>query len=108
MQFLHEHRLTEGQRVSLDERDRAIAEYVRRNPRKGVPNPYLSELWKDDDYYLKVVEARPKTLSAEQVRHIRKLACEGVSIDEIAEAVGALNVIQVKNVVAGRTYRRVR
>jgi hypothetical protein len=108
LQFLHEHRITDRPMISLEDRDRAIAEYVRRNPRKGVPNPCLAELWKDDDYYIRVIEARPKTLSAEQVRHIRKLTSEGVSIEEIAETVGALNEIQVKNVVAGRTYQRVR
>lgn len=108
LQFLHEHRITDRPRIPLDDRDRAIAEYVRQNPRKGVPNPYLSELWKDDDYYLKVIEARPKTLSADQVREIRRMSSEGFSIGEIADEVGALNEIQVKNVVAGRTYRRVR
>ncbi len=107
LQFLHEHRITDRPRISLEERESAIAEYVRRNPRKGVPNPYLAELWKDDNYYLKVIEARPKTLSADQVRQIRQLASEGVSIEDIAETVGALNEMQVKNVIAGRTYRRV-
>ena len=107
LKFLYEHRITDGSRISLEDREKAIAEYLRQNPRKGVPNPYLSDLWKDDDYYLKVIQARPKTLSPDQVLQIRSLNSQGKSMDEIADAVGALNVIQVKNVIAGRTYRRI-
>ena len=108
LRFLHEHRITDRERISLEERDRAIAKYLRQNPRKGIPNPFMAELWKDDEYYLKVIEARPKTLLGDQVRLIRRLAAEGKSIEKIAEEVGALNETQVKNVIAGRTYRRIR
>ena len=104
---LHKLGIIARQDISLDERERAMAEYLRQNPRKGIPNPFVAELWKDDDYYLKVIEARPKTLSPEQVRLIRRLAAEGKSIEETAEEVGALNEMQVKNVIVGRTYRRV-
>ena len=106
LQFLHKHRIVDGTRISLQARDRAIEEYLRQNPRKGVPNPLLSALWKDDDYYLKVIQARPKTLSPDQVHRIRALAAEGLAVEEIADMVGALNLVQVKNVIAGRTYRR--
>ena len=107
LRFLHEHRITDRYDISLEERDAAISDYLRQNPRKGIPNPFLAELWKDDEFYLKVIEARPKTLSPGQVREIRELANQGWSIPRIAEQVGALNEIQVKNVIAGRTYRRV-
>ena len=107
LRHLHEHGIIGRQDISLDERDHAIAEYLRQNPRKGIPNPFLAELWKDDNYYLRVIEARPKTLSAAQVRQIRQLFEDGRTVAEIADQVGALNEIQVKNVIAGRTYRRV-
>ena len=107
LRHLHKLGIIARQNISLEERDGALAEFLQQNPRKGIPNPFIAELWKDDDYYLKVIEARPKTLSVEQVRLIRKLAAEVISIEEIAERVGALNEIQVKNVIAGRTYRRV-
>lgn len=107
LRYLHELGIIGRQDISLDERESAIGEYLRQNPRKGIPNPFLAELWKDDDYYLRVIEARPKTLSADQVRRIRQLAEGGAPIEEIADEVGALNEIQVKNVIAGRTYRRV-
>ena len=108
LKFLHKHRITNRVDISLDERDEAVSEYLRRNPRKGIPNPFMAELWKDDDFYLKNIEARPKTLSPAQVRLIRELWKNDRSIADIADEVGALNEIQVKNVVAGRTYQRIR
>lgn len=105
--FLHEHRITGKINISLEERERAIGEYVRLNPRKGIPNPFISELWEDDDYYQRVIEARPKTLAGDQVREIRKLGDMGWSVPQITKEVNALNETQVKNVLAGRTYQRI-
>ena len=64
LQFLYEHRVTDRVNISLDEREHAIAEYVRHNPRKGIPNPFIAQLWRDDDFYLRVISSREKTLSA--------------------------------------------
>ena len=104
---LHKLGIIARQDISLDERERAMAEYLRQNPRKGIPNPFMAELWKDDNHYLKVNEAIPGRLSAEQVRLIRRLAADGISVEEIITEVGALNETQVKSVIAGRTYQRV-
>lgn len=105
--FLYKHRITDRVDIDLDERDRAIAEYVRQNPRKGMPNPFMSELWKDDEYYLKVISSRENTLTPEQVRQIRELGRSGHSSAAITIMVGALNEKQVKDVLANRTYTRV-
>ena len=91
----------------LDERDRAIVEYTRQHPLKGIPNPFMSELWKDDDYYLMVIGSREKTLTPDQVREIRALGQSGYSVAEITRKVGALNETQVKNVLANKTYTRI-
>lgn len=107
LKFLHEHRITDNVNISLEEREKAIGEYVRQHPRKGIPNPFMSELWEDDDFYLRVIEAREKTLSPDQVRQIRALAEMGWSVAQITEEVNALNEMQVKNVLVGRTYRRI-
>ncbi len=105
---LHKYGIINRRDISLEERDRAIAKYARQNPRKGMPNPFIAELWKDDDYYLKVIEARPKTLSPEQVRKIRTLADQNRTLLQIVEEVGALNELQVKNVISGKTYQRIK
>jgi len=104
---LHKLGIIARQDISLEDRERAMAEYLRQNPRKGIPNPFMAELWKDDNHYLKVNEAHPKRLSVPQVRRIRELAADGISVEEIITEVGALNETQVKNVIAGRTYQRV-
>ena len=107
LKFIHKYRGTGNINISLEERDKAISEFIRQHPKKGVPNPFMSELWEDDDFYLRVIEARDKTLSPDQVRQIRTLAEMGRSISQITKEVNALNEIQVKNVLAGKTYRRI-
>jgi hypothetical protein len=105
--MLHEYGLlnrTEG--VSVEERDRAIAECASKRPRAGVPNLLIAGLWEDDSFYAKVIEDRQSTLSRDQVRRIRKLSALGWTEKEIAETVQARNVIQVRRVLAGRTYAR--
>ena len=107
MRFLHEHRLTQGRRVSLKERDRAIELFQRDNPRHGIPNLIVSNLWKKEEYAIRVICGPEGRLSVDQVLKIRRLGREGGNIDEITELVGARNRDQVKRVLEGRTYARV-
>jgi hypothetical protein len=105
---LHEYGIINRRDISLEEREKAIEKFIRRNPRKGIPNPFIAELWKDDDFYLKVIGARSKSLSPEQVREIRRLAELKWTSAQIVDKVGALNELQVKNVITGKTYRRIK
>lgn len=108
MRFLHEHRVTDRVDISLEERDKAIAEYVRRvGVRAGVPNLLLAELWRDDEFYLKVLSGRSDVLTPGQVLAIRDLAAKGRTAQQIFEAVGARNVEQVQRVLRGKTYNRI-
>lgn len=107
IRFLHKHRIIDRLDISLEERERAIANYVRQNPRKGIPNPFMSQYWKNDDFYLRVIGARDKTLTPDQVRQIRALAEMGWSIPQITAEVKALNETQVRKVIAGITYGRI-
>lgn len=107
LKFLHKHRITKNIDINLDERDAAIAEYLIQNPRKGRPNPIISELWKDNAYYLRINESHPRRLSEDQVRSIRRLAKDKVSVADIRRQVGALNERQVTDVINGKTYIRV-
>lgn len=106
LQQLHELGIIGRKDISLEEREIAIAEYLRRNPKKGIPHPFMAERWKDDEHFRKVMEANPKTLSEHQVRMIRELDKEGHSVEEITETVDARNEMQVKNVISGRTFKR--
>lgn len=104
---LYKHRITDRVDIDLDERDRAIAEYARQHPLKGIPNPFMSELWKDDEHYLKVINSRGDRLTSDQVKRIRALDQSGYSVAEITRNVGALNEKQVEKVLANKTYTRV-
>ena len=105
---LYKHRIIDKLEISLEEREKAIVEYYKANSRKGLPNPFIAELWKDDAFYLRVMEAKEKTLSEHQVREIRRLNKEGMLPDRIRIEVSALNETQVKNVIRGRTYKRIK
>ena len=107
LRLLHEYRITDRVDISLKDRDKAIQEFVRRHPRKGVPNPFIAELWKDDEFYLRIMKARPKTLSPDQVRKIRELAELGQTVAEIVKEVGARNERQVRDVISGKYYGRI-
>lgn len=67
----------------------------------------ISGLWKNDDFYTKVITGRSNTLSVEQVRAIRTLASQGESAAGIASKVGARNIEQVERVLNGKTYSRI-
>ena len=68
----------------------------------------MSELWQDDEYYLKVIGSKEKTLTAGQVREIRRLGKEGLVPHEILIRVGGINERQIKSVLQGKTYKRVK
>ncbi len=106
LQYLHKLGATNKDHMSLEERDRAISEYVRQNPRKGIPNPFIKTWWEDDKHYEQVNEANPKRLSVDQRKEIRRLHAEGVSIPTIIKNVGALDERQVKDFLSGKTYKR--
>jgi len=103
---LHRLRLIDRTNISLDEREIAINQFIQKYPRKGIPNPFISALWQDDDFYAKIMGARAMTLSLEQVKKIRALSQTGLSLKQITREVSALNELQVKNVISGKTYTR--
>lgn len=105
--FLHKHRVIRSIDITYEKRKKAIIKYITKHPRKGIPNPFMSELWENDEYYLNIIDAKDKTLNSNQVRKIRVLDKEGMSVSDITKEVGAINERQVKNVIAGRTYHRV-
>lgn len=109
IKFLHEHRITKIPVAALEDRERAVSDYVRRaaTGRTGVPNPALSQLWSNEEFYLKVLAGREDTLTPGQVRAIRSLAEGGQSPRTICDIVAARNVNQVKRVIAGKTYSRI-
>lgn len=105
--YLHTLGITSRKNIQPDERDVLIIRYFRGNTKKGIPNPFISEWWKDDQNYLKAIESKKNTLSSDQVIKIRELVKNGLSIPDIVKEVNARNSTQVKNVISGRTFRRI-
>ncbi|OLO09808.1 hypothetical protein BTW08_00930 [Salinicola sp. MH3R3-1] len=107
MRFLHKHRLLNSDKVTIKERDAALVEYQRQHPKAGIPNLFISELWKDDEYAARIICGPEGRLSVQQVQEIRKLNSMGVSLGKIVELVNALNIQQVQRVISGETYTRI-
>lgn len=107
MRFLHKHRLINGEKVTLKERDKALVEYQRQHPKAGIPNLLISELWKDDEYAARIICGPEGRLSVQQIHEIRKLNDMGIPLEKIAEMVNALNIQQVQRVINGQTYARI-
>jgi hypothetical protein len=107
LQYLYRLRLIGSTNISPDARDRALEAYARKNPSDIRSYQYLEDLWRDDVFYWRIIDARANTLSVTQIREARYLAANGHDVSSITLKVGALNEIQIKNLLTGRTYSRV-
>jgi hypothetical protein len=94
--------------VSVMDRDKALFDYAKEHPRIGVPNLLIAGLWEDDEYYARVIQSRDNTLSKVQILQIRELYNQGFHAKEITEKVGARNIGQVRRVIAGKSYIRMK
>jgi hypothetical protein len=107
LRYLRENGLLQQSVVPMpDKRDPIVSDWLQANPRKGLPAPWVSEKWRDNDWAIAQICGRDDRLSIDQVRAIRKLA-EEYSVEEIFARIGARNVAQVKRVLEGNTYTRV-
>ncbi|CQH54886.1 hypothetical protein AAHR73_004069 [Yersinia enterocolitica] len=107
LRYMREKGMLKGPVVPLsDERDGIVNTWLKENPRKGLPAPWVAEKWKDNDWAIAQICGRDDRLSAEQVRAIRKLA-ETFSSEEICTRIGARDIKQVNRVINGKTYSRV-
>lgn len=104
---LHKLGLIARRNASSDERESAISKLAAQNPRKGLPNLFIKQLWEDDAHYERVNQSHPGRLSGDAVREIRRLAKKGLTDPQILERTEARNLQQVKGITAGKTYKRV-
>lgn len=106
LKFLHEHRITDRERISLKERDAAITVYQRTHSDNGVPNLIVSQLWNDQDYVNSVICGHSNRLTLAQVRAIRDLA-DNFDVNAIMKKLNLNNKSQVDNVINNKTYIKV-
>ena len=107
MKFLYQRKLTKSAIVTPEERDAAVRQYQALNPRAGIPNLLISQLWQTAEYAEQVICGPEGRLSTEQIRKIRELNDQSVPIEKITLLVGALNQLQVERVLSGKTYSRI-
>jgi hypothetical protein len=108
MKFLHKLGYLSRDRASADDRDFAAAKYLLKNASVGKVAPWVSENWSKDEFYEQVIFKRNNTLNREQILSIRKYGNEwSFSAELIANLVGA-NIRQVRDVLSGKYYSRVK
>ena len=93
---------------NYEAREAALVDYLRKNPRKGLPNPAVARHWENPEYAARVICGRAGRLGLDQLREIRRLASIGTTADGIARVVGASGSRQVERVLGGQTYSRVK
>lgn len=107
-QFLHKLGLLNRSQISVDERDKAAAKYLLDKTHGPRVAPWVKEKWNDDQFYEQVIFKRSNTLNRDQIQSIRRYGREwGFDHELIANLVGA-NDRQVRDVLSGKYYSRVR
>lgn len=93
--------------LDTEAREEMFGDYLKHQPKLGVPNPRVAPKWNDPEYAEAVICGRENRLEADQVREIRYLSALGYSVETSRQRVGAIDEGQVERVLAGRTYARI-
>lgn len=108
LKLLHKLGFLSRARANVEERDLAAAKYLHQLPRQRNPAPWISDQWQRDEYYERVVLNRSNTLSKEQVQQIRKFGNDWNFSPEIIARLSGANERQVRDVLSGKYYSRVK
>lgn len=88
-------------------REALLKHWLDDHPLRGRKNLVAAENWKDPAYAEAVICGPDGRMSPDQIREARYKAVMGYSIEEIVEAVKANSERQIKDLLAGKTYRRI-
>ena len=97
-----------GDLVDTDIRETNFDVLLRGSPQFSVPKPGVASAWNDPVYAEAVICGQHNRLSAEQVREIRFLAASGWDVGSILYKIETIDEGQIRRVLAGRTYARIR
>lgn len=97
--------LADRKPVTLENRDNILERYVERESRT---NPLVSALWNNPEYAEAIICKPEGRLKPDQIQKGRLMNMMGRNVEEICEAIEAKNQEQVKNMLAGRTYSRIK
>jgi hypothetical protein len=94
--------------VNIDQREESLIKVMRRGEREGRANPLIAALWFDDDYATKIICGPSGRLKPEQIAQARYMNALGRGVSEIARLVGATTDSQIKRLLEGKTYSRIK
>lgn len=108
LKLLHKLGFLSRKKATVEERNLAAAKYLHQLPRQRNPSPWISDRWQKDEYYEQVVLGRSNTLSKEQVQQIRKFGNDWKFDSEIIARLSGSSERQVRDVLSGKYYSRVK
>lgn len=108
LKFLHKLGFLSRGKATVEERNLAAAKYLHQLPHQRNPSPWISERWQKDEYYEQVVLGRPNTLGKEQVQQIRKFGNDWKFNPKIIARLSGASERQVRDVLSGKYYSRVK
>lgn len=108
MKFLHKLGYLKKDRVPIEQRDLAATRYLLERCGAGKVAPWVSTNWAKDDFYEHVIFNRKNTLNKEQVLSIRKYGVEWGASPEIIANLSGASIRQVRDVLRGKYYSRVK
>ena len=94
--------------ITVDAKEDALMRQLAKDERLGRPNPLLAAHWQNDDYAMKIICGPEGRLNPDQIYEARTLNVLGRNTAEIAKVIGAKNERQVKNLLDGKTYSRIK
>ena len=97
--------MKDNQPFNVDQRDNLLIEGLKRG---GQANPLLAAHWNDEDYATKVICGPEGRLQPPQIQEARTLGLLGRETSEITDIVGAKNERQIKSLLQGSTYSRIK
>ena len=97
--------MKDNQPFNVDQRDDLLIEALKRG---GQANPLLAAHWNDENYATKVICGPEGRLKPNQIQEARTLGLLGRETSEITNIVGAKNERQIKNLLQGSTYSRIK
>lgn len=108
IKLLHKLGFLRREKATVEERNLAAAKYLQQLPRQRNPSPWVSDSWQKDEYYEMVVLGRTNTLSKEQVQQIRKFGNDWNFNPAIIARLAGASERQVRDVLSGKYYSRVK
>lgn len=106
LRYLHKLGLENISPRRLEHRSSLIRQIIKRSAREGKPSPWLSAMWRSDEFAASRICKNPNNFDMARVQEARLLASFDWSPEKIAEKFSC-SVSRVSRLLKGTTYSRV-